>query len=330
MNNRMKVMFFWMGALLCSSLACNTATKLIHSDKPAFPSNRTQSAQGDSCPSVLNDIMAAATTPGGYEVADKETYLATYTVIGEKITDPVFQTVLDEYTTQQNDLETQKEIWDYFASLIPEQKREMITNYSILTDGKDNVLAAVAQTRADPRKWVLEVDIADAKDHANLTFTMIHEFGHLLTLNSDQVPPDVNVFHNPGNEEVFRQEAAMCSNYFTSEGCSQPNSYINQFYRQFWGDIYPEWSQIDHIDDVVLYYEKMNEFYKQHADRFVSEYASTNPVEDIAETWVHFVLAPKPTRDTVADQKVLFFYEHPELVQLRTEILSRLCAVYPE
>lgn len=325
----MKVML-WMGALLFSSVACNAATKLIHQDQPAVTSVPIQSAQAISCPSTLNAIMTAATTPGKYTTARKETYLVTYDVAGEKIINPVFQVAVPEFQSEQNDTQTQKRVWNYFTSLVPEQNRQMITNYSILTDGKDNILAAVAQTGANPRNWVLEVDIADANDYGNLTFTMIHEFGHILTLNADQVPPDLNVFNNPGNKDVYQQEALKCSSYFSGEGCSKSDSYMNQFYQRFWGDIYPEWSQIDQIDDIGLYYEKLNEFYKNHEDRFVSEYASTNPGEDIAETWAHFVLAPKPTGNTAADQKVLFFYEHPELVQLRAEILTRLCAVYPD
>lgn len=329
MNNRTKLMV-WTGVLLFSSLACNAATKLIHQDKPAATSVPVYSARAAACPSTLNDIMIAATTPGGYKVASPETYLVTYEVAGDKIRNPVFHTVSANHQSEQDDLATQKQVWEYFASLIPEQNRQMITNYSVLTDGKDNILAAVAQTRADPRHWVLEVDIADASDYGNLTFTMIHEFGHILSLNADQVPPDMNVFNNPGNKDIYQQEASQCSGYFSGEGCSKPDSYMNQFFQRFWGDIYPEWSQIDQIDDMGVYYQKLDEFYKNHEDRFVSEYASTNPGEDIAETWAHFVLAPKPTGNTVADKKVLFFYEQPELVQLRAEILTRLCAVYPD
>lgn len=329
MNNRMKLMV-WIGALLFSSLGCNAATKLIHQDEPVVPTLPARAAQDISCPSVLSQIMMAATTPGSHKAAQQETYLVTYDVMGDKLSNPVFQTVSSDFESEQNDLATQKHIWEYFASLIPERNRRMITNYSVLTDGKDNVLSAVAQTLADPKHWVLEVDIADAEDYGNLTFTMIHEYGHLLTLNADQVPPDMIVFNHPGNKDIFQQESAMCSSYFSGEGCSKPDSYINQFYQRFWGDIYTEWSQIDQIDDMGLYYEKMNEFYKHHKDRFVSEYASTNPGEDIAESWAYFVLMPKPTGNTAAHQKVLFFYEHPELVQLRAEILNRLCAVYPD
>ena len=330
MNKQIRIMFFWTGALLFSSLACSAVTKLNFSNKPTPSPLLLQTAQEASCPSTLSYIMTTTTTPGEYEKADQETYLALYKVAGDKITDPIFENVPTDLKSEQANLATQKQVWEYFVALIPKQQRTMISNYLVLTDGKDNLLAAVAQTRDNPTRWVLEVDVADATDYANLTFTMMHEFGHLLTLNANQVTPSMDVFNNPDNKEIYNQAASLCSSYFTGEGCSKKDSYVNQFYQRFWGDINTEWSQVDQIHDEALYYQKLNEFYKHHEDRFVSEYASTNPGEDIAETWAYFVLAPKLEGNTIADQKVLFFYEHPELVQLRTEILSRLCTVFPE
>jgi hypothetical protein len=173
------------------------------------------------------------------------------------------------------------------------------------------------------------VDIADSKDYDNLTFTLLHEFGHLLTLNADQVRPSRDVFNNPHDKEIYNQEAARCSNYFTGEGCSKRDSYINQFYQRFWKDIYTEWQSVDEIESDKLYIEKLSEFYLKYQDQFVTNYAATNPGEDIAETWAYFILTPKPQGNTIAEQKVLFFYQYPELVELRQEILNNLCNAFP-
>ncbi len=43
---------------------------------------------------------------------------------------------------------------------------------------------------------------------------------------------------------------------------------------------------------------------------FVSEYAGTRPTEDIAETYSTFKLLPKPSDDTIASQKIRYFYTH--------------------
>jgi hypothetical protein len=335
----------WTLPLLLLTLACRTATNLILPETPAssqFPtltplpfipdsgSVSAEAAPEESCPATLTDIMTAATTTGDTYEPNAESQLVLYKVTGEQITDPNFETIPVDLKDEQEDLATQQQIWSYFAALIPEPNRQMVAYYSVLTDGKANLMAAVSQTKSDPTQWVLEVDITDSTDYANLTFTMVHEFGHLLTLNADQVPPNLAVFNNPDDKDIYIREVATCPNYFPGEGCSTSNSYINQFYQRFWSDIYAEWSQIDQIEDERDYYEKMIQFYAQYEDRFVSEYATTNPGEDIAESWAYFVLAPKPSGTTIADQKVLFFYEHPELVELRAQILSRLCIVFPK
>jgi len=55
------------------------------------------------------------------------------------------------------------------------------------------------------------------------------------------------------------------------------------------------------------YTAALDQFYVDHEDEFVSDYAATNPGEDIAESFATFVLKPAPSGDTLADQKVAFF-----------------------
>ena len=109
----------------------------------------------------------------------------------------------------------------------------MVSEYEVFTDGPSNVLAAVEQSDNDPDKWMIEIDVEDLQDKDELAFTFVHEDGHLLTLNSEQVPPDVKVFNDPNNDALYNREAAACPTYFTDEGCSKPNSYINTFYGRF-------------------------------------------------------------------------------------------------
>ena len=54
----------------------------------------------------------------------------------------------------------------------------------------------------------------------------------------------------------------------------------------------------------------------------------TAPKEDVAETWTYFVMTPQPGGDTLADQKIRFFYNYPELVDLRAQIRSQICKYY--
>ena len=75
----------------------------------------------------------------------------------------------------------------------------------------------------------------------------------------------------------------------------------------------------------VEYYNALYDFYLTHRDQFVSDYSVTHPTEDIAESFAHFVFNPRPVGNSVRDQKLLFFYEYPELVRLRGDILNGTC-----
>jgi len=316
--------------LLLTTLACNAATSMVQSDITPSPSNSTVATEQAYCPAVLGSIVDSASTSESYATPHEETLLVVYPVSGDALGNPYYnESVPADLQDEQANTSSQQAIWNYFTTIIPEKNREFLTEYSVLTDGQGNLLAAVSQSFSDPTRWSLDVDIADSQDYTNLTFTLIHEFGHLLTLNDEQVTPSIAVFDNPKDREIYNKEAAQCPNYFPGEGCSERDSYINQYYQRFWMDKYAEWNQVDSINDDYLYYEKLSEFYKKYQDQFVSDYAATNPSEDIAESWTYFILAPKPQGTTIAEQKVLFFYEYPELVQLRQEILNNLCNAFP-
>jgi hypothetical protein len=174
------------------------------------------------------------------------------------------------------------------------------------------------------------VDIADIANRANLTYTLVHEFAHLLTLGPDQVTPSLAVFNNPEDNDIYLQEVSACPNYFPGEGCANADSYIDDFYYQFWDEIREEWNEINLEEDEDIYYEKLDAFYQKYQDRFLTDYAATNSEEDIAESWAFFVFSSEPAGDSIAEQKILFFHQYPELVQLRSEILANLCANYPQ
>lgn len=256
--------------------------------------------------------------------------LVTYSVDGDEIYDPLFEDVASDLQDEQLDEEAQRQIWDYYTTVIPAENRGTITEYAVFTDGVDNTLAAVTQAYSDPADWSLQVDIADTSDYYSLTFTLIHEYGHLLTLGPDQVPPSLAVFNNPDDNDIYLQELSACPYYFPGEGCANSDSYINEFYDQFWTDIHDEWNEINLEEDEDIYYEKLDEFYYKYEDQFVSDYAPTSPAEDIAEAWSFFILGPQPAGDTIAEEKILFFYNYPELIQLRSTILNNICTSFPQ
>jgi hypothetical protein len=233
--------------------------------------------------------------------------LVTYAVSGDTLLDPVYAEVSDDLIAVQKDIDSQESAWAYFTSLIPADDRVQIVQFMVFTDGEDETLAYVEPMADDLKQWRLALDIADTKDVQDLTMTLIHEYGHVLTLNSEQITAG----------------QASCSSYQNQEGCTQVQSYLSIFVDQFWGGLMDEYLEIDTIQNDNAYYNALDDFYAKYQDQFVTDYAATNPEEDIAESWAHFVLNPRPDGDTIAEQKVLFFYEYPELVALREDIVSR-------
>lgn len=289
-----------------------------------------------TCPSLLTDMLAASEGSDApsksprrrLPVIQNDETLVTYQVEGDQLVNPELDSVPESLRAYQRDTATQQAIWDYFTAIIPADQREIVNQYVVFTDGREDILAAVEQDGYDPALWSLDVDILDSTDQKTLGATLLHEFGHLLTLNTSQVVTDMNVYDNPDDQQAYDQAAAACPQYFVAEGCSLPDSYIHRFYQRFWPDIYAQWQQINAIEDDDTRDNHLSNFYDTYQDQFVTDYAVTSPEEDIAESWMFFILDPKPADDTIGEQKVLFFYDWPELVQLRGEIISRVCTYF--
>ncbi len=268
---------------------------------------------------------------GVEEFEEPDVYnLALYRVEGDVITDPVFESVPAGLKDEQNDLSLQNHSWDVFTELIPPGNRQMVAQFNIFTDGVDNTLAAVDVIQEDISSWKLEVDIADLENKDAFIFTLIHEYAHLLTLDSSQVTPDQDLANDPYSLVLQTEKAVLCPNYFTGMGCSHPDSYIHAFHNRFWTGINDEWEDVDAIqyqpDANVNYYNALYVFYRTHRDQFVGDYAVTHPTEDIAESFTYFVFSPKPMGKSIREQKIRFFYEYPELVRIRSEILKGTCS----
>ncbi len=271
----------------------------------------------------LMDGVVEASANAEENLLDDEYVLVTYAVNGDEISSPSYESVSSDLESYQNDTATQETIWKYYTGMIPADARELLVGYKVITDGQGGSLAMVEQSPDDPTEWLLNVDIADTNDLRDLTYTLIHEYGHLLTLNENQINIDEDIFYNPDDEDLYAAAETSCATYFPGEGCAKSDSYINLFYEKFWAGIYDEWSETQYIEDDYAYYEALDNFYYKYEDQFVTDYAATNTGEDIAESWTFFIISDKPSGNTIAEEKILFFYQFPELVQLREEIVAR-------
>lgn len=223
------------------------------------------------------------------------------------------------------------EIWEFTRRLLPNDiLRAEVAQFVIFTDGVEETLAYVSPLDDNPDKWIFAVDIADVEaagtlSNPELVHTLVHELAHIITLENDQVPPDYEAvaLMQAGSDEISDTEY-YCETYYPGEGCSLPHAYINVFFSRFWADIHDELPEDP--DD----YDALDAFYERYADQFVTDYAATNPGEDIAESFTFFVLRDRPEEPTIAADKVRFFYDYPELVQVRQTIRAALARLQAE
>jgi hypothetical protein len=201
--------------------------------------------------------------------------------------------------------------------------------------------------------------LKDALEIHVLTRTLIHENAHILSLSASQSDNDLigyevlcdDDWKECDDDEIrrtFTEKAAACAPNFYDEwsGCLKEDSYYNKFYQKFWVDIYPEYyyggNQIT----------STNEFHQKYYDQFVTWYSASHPAEDFAESFSAFVLWNEETiayhkkvctkegwnfmtpwwnwcdkiyRDnSIWEEKIRFFYDFPELVEMRDFIRSNL------
>ncbi|WP_420553596.1 hypothetical protein [Tenacibaculum aiptasiae] len=207
--------------------------------------------------------------------------------------------------------------WKEFNRIFPQElTKKYIKRIVLMTDGIDEKTGALVSLNSRNDKWQLEIDVQDVnlktKDRRRLhesVYTMVHEFGHLLTLNRTQIRPTTKATQKEGEL------------YLTLEGEAYKNSYINRFVNLFWkGRLLDRW---DTIQKKYCYteancVEKLYDLYDNNRTEFVTDYAAESPEEDIVESWTAFVLRQKIRKPrTIAHKKINFFYQFPELVEYR-------------
>jgi hypothetical protein len=266
---------------------------------------------------------------GGRSLSADVTALVSYTIYDGELKDPIHYDVPEEYLAEQDDRERHLTLWEY-TKLIFASEMNSVRTFMIMTDGVDETLASVYQMKTDPYLWTIAVDIEDSfnddgeLDTSDLNRTMVHEFAHLLSLNSEQIPVDIELIETQGDQDIFDQKKSQCETFFIQEGCTNGDAYLNVFFKRFWLSLIGEFNEIDEIKDDEERDDAKEDFYYEYQDQFVSDYAATNVTEDFAESWATFVLDDLPEIDQIKDQKVLFFYDYPELEQIRQEILENL------
>lgn len=195
--------------------------------------------------------------------------------------------------------EKDAQVWAYLCAVLPAQARQKIAEFNLFSDGYSNILAYTTPIRdgegaADNTRFSINIDYYDVfdengapRDWSKLTYTILHEYGHVLLEDETQIDLSVGTdTHDPAGfvEGSFRKV----------------------FYDRFWKDL-----GVTAAAD-----------YAEHPTSYVSRYGANYFHEDIADTFALFVLGAEPEGSTVAEEKLRFFWEDAGMTALRREIRS--------
>lgn len=197
-------------------------------------------------------------------------------------------------------------LWQLFSRIVgKDELAKYIQSFEVFDDSNSDSAASVWQSQS-PGKWHVNVNAAYIEDKKDLIYTMVHEYGHIISLNSMQIDGNIQ---------------GSCPRLALSEGCAKQTSYINAYYNKFWRQY-----GSDAPADEGQNQNEVQKFFDQNRGSFVSEYAANNYTEDWAETWATFVTKAKTNGDQVKDKKVQTMYEYPALVRERDRIRVQIAA----
>lgn len=210
-----------------------------------------------------------------------------------------------------------EDMWDIFVDIATEDFVERYVDQFLIYDEPQSGIAAFVESKGDASSWTLglevsDVDLDDDESRALLVQTFVHELAHLLTLNSSEID----------NTKSRR----TCDTYYVGVGCLKEDAYFAAFVERFWNEEdlahAREVARADTIEEIL---DIAEEYYDDNRRDFVTEYAATSPGEDIAESFMFFVLDSKPRNSRVERrEKVLFFYEYEEMEEIRERILETI------
>lgn len=223
-----------------------------------------------------------------YATADSEYYTGTYTGIYYVYNARLSFADGTNYTTHQ-------QLWDLFVETVGKEAADTyIDEFRVFHDDESD-LGAFVETKTtinDKKRWILAInsfdyDMADSVNHHLYQELLVHEFAHIL------------MFEFPDLASDFKEE------FWNRTDLRHASRVANA----------------DREDVEAL----LENYYQSNKDEYVSDYATYSPDEDLAETFAEFVMSEKPHHaETEVEDKIVYLYMYPELVDYRETIRSNL------
>jgi hypothetical protein len=176
--------------------------------------------------------------------------------------------------------------WSIAVRVLPASQLDLIRQFNAVSDGTGGTLAMVHRSTVVPDDWVLSIDVAETNDV--IEATLVHELAHMLTL---------------GRADVSAAGGRGCDGVALAIGCARHGSALDAWSSAFWPG----------IAEPAPY----------EPSRFVTPYAASAVHEDLAESFLEYVLG-STQRSPAIEAKLAFFDQRPEFVAARQAVLANL------
>lgn len=204
-----------------------------------------------------------------------------------------------------------KTLWEKTLLILPEDYDVFIKKYIVFSDGREGINASTGTDANDNSEYEFYIDPKDAFDENDefepkrFILNIVHEYGHVIAQNNTQI-------------DVKSKEPGT---FIVTDGRLNEDSYLYAFYKRFWVDHYDAAKIRREISDPTEKRQVQLDFYEKHKDEFITDYATVSINEDFAESFCYFVLMKEiPEDQQLLFDKIRFFYEYDELVELRDEM----------
>ena len=190
--------------------------------------------------------------------------------------------------------EIDRQMFSFFTDIVGEKfVNEKVGEWKVFYSEDPNI-DAYTTPQLNSGSWIVGVnregfDLSDSETKKSFAELFVHEYAHIVISDFPELSKDFSTIF--WNQSDFLNE----KNLKTIKGEER---------------------------NVIMGY-----YYKNNSNRFVSDYATINVEEDLAETFVKFIFDSKPKGETIKEQKILAFYEEAELVKIRDEVRSNLSAL---
>jgi hypothetical protein len=230
-------------------------------------------------------------------------------------------------------------LWNQVTKVIPRpQSDRLLSGFWVFRKKRDDTLAYVQGNDYDNmfRMGINEPNHMST-DLREQFLTVSHEFMHMIVMDqqvgdaSEAAGPQdaksrkitvgtlLDVLFSEDEEEQSgsrnepeETEARSCDGIPDEDACYPNGTIFAEFVKKFWTKADLE----NHANE---------DFYEKNKTRFVTEYSTSSPHEDISESFSYWVIA-EGKGNTVADAKQRFFGRFPQLVALKDHIRRAVIA----